>query len=104
MIIDSNNHVNSSTTTGSKARQVAEPKDAAAKRAPAQPAPADKDSVSLSAKAQTMGRLEAQIANAPDVDEDKVAAVKAAISEGRYHVDSRTIAERMLKQDSLLGG
>lgn len=102
MIIDSNNNVNSTATANARTRQTTESQSTAAKSAP--PAkPADSDSVSLSVKAQTMGRLEAQIADASEVDEDKVAAIKAAISEGRYQVDSRTIAERMLNQDNLFG-
>lgn len=102
MIIDSNNNVNSPTTTNAKARAVAENKQPSADTV-TKPAAKETDSVSLSGKAQAMGRLEAQIAETPDVDEAKVAAVKAAISEGRYQVDSNTVAERMLAQDKLLG-
>lgn len=102
MIIDSNN-VNSSTTTGTRTRSTAEASNSSKNTAPAKPAGTEKDSVSLSSKAQTMGRLEAKIADTPDVDEAKVATIKAAISEGRYQVDSQTIAERMLAQDSWLG-
>lgn len=36
-----------------------------------------------------------------DVDEAKVAAVRQAIAEGRYSIDSDAIAERMLAQDGL---
>jgi negative regulator of flagellin synthesis FlgM len=104
MIIDSNsNSVNSSSTSSmrSKSAQATADNKNAAPAAPA--AKTASDSVSLSNKAQAMGRLEAQIASAPDVDEAKVAAVKAAIAEGRYQVDSQTVAERMLAEDSLLG-
>lgn len=102
MIIDSNN-VNSSTTAGTRTRSTAETGNNSKAAAANKPAETEKDSVSLSSKAQTMGRLEAKMADTPEVDEAKVAAIKAAISEGRYQVDSQTVAERMLAQDSWLG-
>ena len=41
-------------------------------------------------------------ASGPPVDMDKVAAIRAAIAEGRYPVDAGKIAERMIALD--LGG
>lgn len=59
------------------------------------------DSVSLSSKAQTLGKLEQAVHNSADVDEAKVARIKQAIAEGQYKADSTTIAGRMLSQDSM---
>lgn len=102
MIINSSN-VNSSTTASTKAGSSAENNSAGKASAPAKPVGSEKDSVSLSVQAQTLGRLEAKAAEAPDVDQAKVDAVKVAISEGRYQVNSRTVAEQILAQDNLLG-
>ena len=56
----------------------------------------------MSRQAQTLGRLEQADKKSGDVDEAKVAAVRQAIAEGRYSIDSDKIAERMLAQDGLL--
>ena len=39
------------------------------------------------------------VAGGPPVDSDKVAAIRAAIAEGRYPVDPEKIAERMIALD-----
>jgi negative regulator of flagellin synthesis FlgM len=61
--------------------------------------PAATDNVSLSREAQAMGRLEQALKTSSDVDETKVAALRQAIAEGKYQVNSERIAERMLVQD-----
>lgn len=62
------------------------------------------DSVSLSVKAQALGRLEAKMSEAPSVDSAKVEALKKAVAEGSYQVDSDKVAEKMLAQDSHIFG
>lgn len=57
---------------------------------------APSDSVSLSGRAQAMGRLENQIAQEPAVNSAKVAELKQSISEGSYTVNADTIADKML--------
>lgn len=102
MIIDPNNNsVNSSATSSSRTRQANNVADKPVDAKPVADKPSS-DSVSLSSKGQALGRLESRIADAADVDEAKVAEVKAAIAEGRYQVDSDTVADRMLRQDSWL--
>ena len=45
------------------------------------------------------------VAGGPPIDSDKVAAIRAAIAEGRYPVDPEKIAERMIALDlSYFGG
>jgi len=61
------------------------------------------DSVVLSQEAQSMSRLEEGIANLPDIDSERVDAIKQAIAEGRFEFDAERIAENMLNQDDLLG-
>lgn len=58
------------------------------------------DSVSLSHQAQTMARLESAVNAQADVDESKVDRIKQAIADGSYRVDSKTLAENILRQDS----
>ena len=58
------------------------------------------DSVSLSRAAQSLSQLQARAQTAPDVDESKVAAIRQALAEGRYQVDSQSLAGKMLAHDS----
>lgn len=60
------------------------------------------DSVNLSSEAQKLKQLEIQIHNAPDVDSDKVSAIKQAIANGNFQINVERIVERMLEQDSFL--
>lgn len=104
MIIDPGNtgfnKSNSATSGGNKLSQSQDAPKATG-NASESPAKANSDSVSLSSKAQALGKLEQAVQQSADVDEAKVARVKQAIAEGQYKADSATIAERMLSQDSL---
>ncbi len=73
--------------------------DAPTANKPATPAPLVGDSVSLSAQAQKLVRLETRIQQAPDVDKQKVESLKQAIAEGRYKIDPHRIAEAMLSDE-----
>lgn len=61
------------------------------------------EQVVLSQEAQNMGRLQAKVASTPDVNMEKVAAIRQAIAEGRFDFNPERIAENMLKQEDLLG-
>jgi negative regulator of flagellin synthesis FlgM len=102
MVIDPSNPSLNKTTSSSSGGAKLKPAlgtESSAGSKPAAQAPGDKDNVSLSQEAHTLGRVEQAMKKSPDVDEAKVAAVKQAIAEGRYQVNSERIAERMLAQD-----
>ena len=61
------------------------------------------DTVELSEQAQNMGRLQDKIAAVPEVDSERVAAIRQAISEGRFEINPEKLAEAILRQDELLG-
>lgn len=109
MVIDTNN-INSgstsSTSSSSRSRSAAPVAPAALKTqlAPAEAAvTSSKDNVVLSPEAQNLTRLQAKISSLPDVNIDRVNAIKLAIAEGRFEINPERIAENMLKQDELLG-
>ena len=58
--------------------------------------------VSLTDTAAKLQRLEAQIANQPVVDSQKVESVKKAIADGSFKIDSNRIADKMADFESLL--
>lgn len=102
MVIDpGNSGVNKSSVTtqgGSSSR--AKPSEGNGPSA-ASAKPEAKDSVSLSAQAQELSRLESAAMNSADVDEAKVAAVKQALANGSYQIDAESIAQKMLDQDDM---
>jgi negative regulator of flagellin synthesis FlgM len=105
MNFNTNNSLDSVGTKGTRSKP-ATPNTAEAKApVPADIAPSNKgvgDQVVLSQEAQTLGRLQAKINNAPDVDMDKVAEIRRAIAEGRFEINAERIAENMLNQENLL--
>jgi negative regulator of flagellin synthesis FlgM len=103
MVIDpsnpSLNKTTSSTSGGSKLKPTPGVESSAGGKTTAQAAG---DNVSLSQEAQVLGRVEQAMKNSPEVDEAKVSAIRQAIAEGRYQINSERIAERMLAQDDSL--
>lgn len=91
--------INSATSSGSKVKPST---TATPSSTPATSSEKASDSVSLSSKAQAMVKLEAAVADSPDVETAKVAAIKEAVDNGTYEVNPRSIAEKMLDQDALL--
>lgn len=74
----------------------------AATQAAAQaPAKAATDSVNLSAQAQAMKALEGKLQKLPDVNEKRVAEIKAALASGEYSVDDLVVADKLLGFDEL---
>lgn len=59
------------------------------------------DTVKLSGTAQSIQGAERKLANTPDVDQNKVDRLKAAIESGEYKVDSQRTAEGMLNIERL---
>jgi negative regulator of flagellin synthesis FlgM len=57
---------------------------------------AKRDEVVLSPKAQEFSQLLQKLKAMPDVREDKVAELTARIEAGKYAVDAKDIAEKML--------
>ena len=107
MVIDTNNINSSGGASGTRGRTTAPVTTNSTKTSTPAPAEAavtsSKDNVVLSSEAQNMVRLQAKISSLPDVNLDRVAAIKQAIAEGRFEINPERIAENMLKQDELLG-
>lgn len=54
--------------------------------------------VNLSPRAQEMKRIQELATAAPDVDEAKVARLQKMIDEGKYKVDAKEIADKMVDE------
>jgi len=103
MVIDLNNPLNTSTASSRSRAPAAAP--AATTKAPATAGDtkAASGNVVLSPEAQRLTRLQDTISQLPDVNSERVAALKQAIAEGKFEINPERIAENMLKHDDLLG-
>ena len=63
------------------------------------PTPSRSDNVSLSAAGLSIAKVEAELVNTSDVDQDKVARVRAELESGRYLIDANSLAEKLLNDD-----
>lgn len=102
MVIEPGNNVNSSNSATSKTRQgQVRASENTASNASSKPVTGNSDNVSLSDAGQSLNRLEAAVANVPEVNAERVAEIKAALEKGQYQVDAYTLAGKMLAQDDL---
>ncbi len=56
------------------------------------------DNISLSSQARLLQKASQVIAQTPEVRAEKVAAIKNAVQNGTYQVDSRQVANSMIAQ------
>jgi negative regulator of flagellin synthesis FlgM len=64
---------------------------------------AEGDKVTFTGIATEMRSLEADLAKIPDIDLDRVHAIKASIAEGSYEVDAEKILKNLLDLEQALG-
>jgi negative regulator of flagellin synthesis FlgM len=60
------------------------------------------DTVELTSGAKLLERLEKTLASIPEVDQTRIAVVKAQIESGEYQIDADNIAATMLRMDQEL--
>lgn len=56
------------------------------------------DRVEISPQSRDLQRVRQVLAQTPDVRAEKVAALKKAVAEGRYHVNAEEIATKMVRE------
>lgn len=104
MVIHSNSNIgtigNPAGSSAGKAKPSAETQTAANIQNNTTPNKNDVDSVSLSPTAQSIAKIEANLAQTPDVDTTKVAEIKTELEAGTYQIDDNAIAEKILAEDS----
>jgi negative regulator of flagellin synthesis FlgM len=57
-------------------------------------------SVSLSDAARNLAQIESELKGLPEIDQQRVDAIRTMLSEGRYQVDFERLAQRMLDLES----
>ena len=58
----------------------------------------------ISGRAKEMATAKQAAADAPDTREEKIAALKARISAGKYHVDSDAVADKLVDEHISMSG
>lgn len=102
MVIDSNNSIKPGSTSSSASRTASANTRQTEAKAGAESTTQAREEVVLSKEAQSLGRLEDKINSLPEVNSERVAEIRQAISEGRFQINAQRIAENMLNQDDLL--
>lgn len=102
MVIDPNN-LNSATQTGSRAKfsGVDRSSKQASGSAP-DSSTSNSDNVSLSDKAQSLGRLETAVAQSEVDNSSRIAEIRLALESGYYEVDAEKISEVLLAEEILI--
>ena len=72
--------------------------NAASTPPPSSSAPRQADIVSISEAARSLANARNVVKAAPDIREDRVAELKAAVANGTYTVDSRQLARSLIKK------
>jgi len=88
-------------TNNKEQTQAAAERQNAPQPQPATTARAAADSVNLSSNAHALKALEEKIQKLPEVNEKRVAEIKAALASGQYQVDDLVVADKLLGFDEL---
>lgn len=67
------------------------------------PAPNSNDSVQLSPEVVLLQKAESQLQNVPEVNSERVEAIRNAIEEGRYELNHERLAAKLTSLERLLG-
>lgn len=62
--------------------------------------PSSTDSVSLSNAAKNLAQLESELKGLPEVDMQRVDAIRSMLSDGSYKIDLEKLAQKMLDLES----
>ncbi len=97
------NGLNSNQVNTNKARsgQKVAADNAEAKQSNTKAETSSQETVKISPEAQALNRVSQQMETDAPVDSDKVEALRAALADGSYKVDAKSIANKMLESDSL---
>lgn len=66
------------------------------------PAASTADKVTMTKQAEQLQKLDELVRSTPDVDQEKVDRIKTQIAEGKFQIDSETIADRIIQQEQEL--
>lgn len=96
MVNEINSSIHSSLSTAGKKSERVETVSAENQQQAAQKNAAASETIEISSQAQLLSKLEAQIKNLPEIDQNRVDALRDQISQGTYEIDSSSLAQRII--------
>jgi negative regulator of flagellin synthesis FlgM len=86
-------------TAGTKRSEAAKPASSPgqSRAAAADKAAGSSDTVRITQSGLLMSKLEELVQSTPVVDDERVAAIKAALASGTYEIDDQRVADKMLR-------
>jgi len=96
--------VNTTRTTADKATGNQSTPSTAGEQAKAQSTAARGDNVSLSNQAKNLKQLEQKLGDYPEMDDDRITQIRAALEDGTYKIDAEKLAQKMLEMDKSIFG
>ncbi|NWO08068.1 MAG: flagellar biosynthesis anti-sigma factor FlgM [Alteromonadaceae bacterium] len=62
------------------------------------------ENVNLSNQAKNLNQLEQKLGEYPEMDDDRISQIRAALEDGSYKVDAEKLAQKMLDMDESIFG
>jgi len=96
--------VNTPRTTADKSSNQTSTQAASAEQNKAQSPATRGENVKLSNQAKNLNQLEQKLGEYPEMDDDRVSQIRAALEDGSYKVDAEKLAQKMLDMDESIFG
>jgi negative regulator of flagellin synthesis FlgM len=97
--------VNNQRPSADKASGSQAPNQAGTEQAKSQaPNSARGENVNLSSQAKNLKQLEQKLADFPEMDDERIEQIRAALEDGSYKVDAQKLAQKMLEMDESIFG
>ncbi len=96
MVNEINSSIHSSLSTAGKKSERVETVSAENQQQAAPKNTAATETIEISSQAQLLSKLEAQIKNLPEIDQNRVDTLRDQISQGTYEIDSSSLAQRII--------
>lgn len=93
-------HVNTQKTSAEKPQTANTPKQPA----PEQSQAVRGENVNLSSQAKNLKQLEQRLDSYPEMDDERIEEIKAALADGSYKIDAEKLAQKMLDMDDSIFG
>lgn len=62
------------------------------------------ENVSLSSQAKNLKQLEQKLGDYPEMDDERISAIRSALENGTYKIDAEQLAQKMLDMDESIFG
>lgn len=94
--------VNTQRTTADKSGSTQNAQPQAPEQARSQGARGE--NVNLSNQAKNLKQLEQKLGDYPEMDDDRIEQIRAALADGSYKIDAEKLAQKMLEMDKSIFG